>query len=132
MIRRIRRMGYADCETYISIAFAPSLRSASAVNPGGPTATKAPFAWCPSRNPVCSGSEKCYGVVLALQLITYCHDPMCNTDVISTGLSLNEVHSGADYSPDDVDADVEEGHEEPEALMREQFSYMFQGLQVGS
>ena len=35
-------------------------------------------------------------------------------------------------APDDVDADVEEGHEEPEALMREQFSYMFQGLQVGS
>ena len=37
---------------------------------------------------------------------------MRHTKVIRTGISPNVAHSGADNSPDDVDADVEEGHEE--------------------
>ena len=57
---------------------------------------------------------------------------MQHIDVIRTCLSLNVAHSEVGNSPDDVDADVEEGHEEPEALVREQFSNMLRGLQVES
>ena len=45
----------AGAGTYISVAASPSLISARAVKPGGPHATNAPFAWWPSRKPVCGG-----------------------------------------------------------------------------
>ena len=118
--------------TYISIAFWPSLMSARAVNPGGPTATKAPLAWCPSRNPVWSGK----GVLLdgrgrVAETVarrkryqgepgsggTYRHNPICDAHDAKTSSAIGHLPRAARVrdsdSPDDVDANVKEGHEKP-------------------
>ena len=67
---------------------------------------------------------------------TYRHNPICDAHDAKTSSAIGPLPRAARVrdsdSPDDVDADVEEGHEEPEALVREQFSNMLRGLQVGS
>jgi hypothetical protein len=76
--------------THISLEDCPNLIKAKAVKPGGPAATKAPFAWCPSKKPV-----------IMILCIFQIHQAL---RVIGTAAI-----------PNYVDADVEKGHETAKA-----------------